>query len=350
MTTNRDTKNITIPSTLMLKEAIKRLNDTGEQILLVIDEESKLCGVLTDGDIRRYILHNDSLNVSVSEVMNKSFVCLKETESTRAKAILENNQFNHIPIVDKNGKIVDLVSALDFIKKRQIRHENPIVIMAGGKGTRLWPLTRVIPKPLIPVGEKTMIEIIIDNFKSNGFRKFYIIVNYKKEQIKSYFMEQALDDNIIFIEEEEYFGTAGGLSYLRDVIDHPFILSNCDILVKIEYSGMFAWHEEHEADMTILGVRKKWSVPYGTIKINHDNLVMDLHEKPNFRFLVNSGIYLLDPCIFELIPEKRYFDIDVLIRKAIEVGKKIACYPIEDGWYDVGQFEEYKFLLKQFQD
>lgn len=349
MISKKDIKSSFVAEKTPLKDAIRKLDTAGEQILLIVDPSERLAGILTDGDIRRYILRNGSLEVPVSQIMNKKFTYLTEDKKEDAKNLIMNNRYNHIPLVDKNGKAVDLVSALDFVKKKEGASPNPVVIMAGGKGTRLWPITKIVPKPLIPLGDKTMIQIILDNFKAYGFRDFYVTVNYKKEMIKSYFAENFPGDKINFVEEEKYLGTVGGLGLLRGKFRDTIILSNCDIMAKVDYDLMLDWHKEHQADLTILGFRKKLDIPYGTIKVNKDNYVTELEEKPDYNILISTGIYLLEPSLLELIPRDVSYDMDKLIESAIKAKKNVTCYPIENGWYDIGQLEDFRTLFKQFE-
>jgi dTDP-glucose pyrophosphorylase len=332
-----------------LRQSIKKLNDAGEQILFIVDFDKHLCGVLTDGDLRRYILQEGPLDVHISQVMNKNFFSLKDNEKGKAHDLLKENKFNQIPIIDEKGMVIDLITSHDLFKNKRQNKEYPIVIMAGGKGSRLYPVTKIIPKPLIPVGDKTIIEIIIDNFKSNGFNQFYIILNYKKEMIKSYFAENQINSGITIVEEDKYMGTVGGLSLLKKEIENTCILSNCDILAKFNYDSMLNWHKEHKADFTILGLRKRLDVPYGVVKVNKDNYVLHLIEKPNYNFIISTGIYILEPSLLELIPDKTFYEMDKFIDTILKNGKKVTCYPIEDGWFDIGQFEEYKHLLKTFE-
>lgn len=348
MKSRDDLEKIIVNKDTALSQCIKKLDDGGKQILLVVDFDRHLCGILTDGDLRRFILNKGSLDVTISQVMNKNYVTLKENEREKAFDLLKNTAFIHVPIIDGNGSIVDLILSYDFIRNKEQNKEYPVVIMAGGKGTRLCPVTKIIPKPLIPVGDKTMIEVIIDNFKDNGFNYFYIILNYKKEMIKSYFAETQMNHGITVVDEDEYMGTIGGLSLLKGKIQKTFILSNCDILAKSNYDSILNWHQEHKADLTILGLRKKLDVPYGVIEVNSDNFVINLTEKPNYNFIISTGIYVIEPSLLELIPENTFYEMDTFIETLLKNGRKVTCYPIEDGWFDLGHFEEYKHLLKVF--
>lgn len=341
---------IMISADLSVSRALQQLDKTGKGILVICSKNGHIEGLLTDGDIRRYLLSNQSLNVSVSKLMNMNFVSLREEERANAKNLLKTKQIEHIPIVDDSGRIIDLITTTALIKEEMQSYDNSVVIMAGGKGERLSPLTKIIPKPLIPLGDKTMIEMIIDNFHNNGFLDFKIIVNYKKELIKAYFEENKInyDYNITFIEENKYMGTVGGLSLLNGMIDNTFILSNCDILAKPDYGFMLEWHKKHRAALTLLGIRKKVNVPYGVIQANSENYVTHIDEKPDYTFMIISGIYIMEPLVLDSIPENSFFDMDALLKTLISNGQKVTCYPLENGWFDIGQIEEYKNLLRQY--
>lgn len=341
-------ESIIIDRNLSFRDALAKLDATGQQILLVVDTDKRLCGVVTDGDFRRFILKNQSLDLSVAEIMNTEFMSLPQKEIGKAQRILQGSPINHLPILDYHGRVVDLVSSLDFVKGRPEYRTIPVVIMAGGKGSRLNPLTKIIPKPLMPVGDKTMIELIIDNFSTNGLSEFYIVVNYKKELIKSYFVENKLQHKVKFVEEEEYGGTAGGLSLLKGLIESTFVVTNCDIIAKLNYGNMLDWHFEHGAELTILGIRKRVDIPYGVIGINDESYVTSIDEKPYYNFMIVSGVYILEPSLLEYIPRNEPYDMNKLIEDCLKSDKIITCYPMDGGWLDMGQFEEYRQLLKHF--
>lgn len=329
-----------------LSEGLKSLDEGGVQILLITDEDNKIAGILTDGDVRRALLQNVSLDVPVSKIMNTEFSTLSKDEAHLAQDLVKNNRFNHVPILDERNHVVDLFVSSSIGKQSGI--DIPVVIMAGGQGTRLSPLTRIIPKPLMPVGEQTMLEKIMHNFFKQGFHDFRVIVNYKKELIKSYCADSKLPYSISFFDEEKFLGTAGGLSLLKDTINSPFILTNCDVLAELPYTGLIDWHQEHEADLTILGVRKRIDIPYGVIKVNFDSFITSIEEKPFYNHVIVSGIYVIEPTVLYNIEQNTFQDMDELVRRMIEQNMRVTCYPIEDGWFDMGQFAEYKNLLKHF--
>jgi len=337
---------ITVLQDMRIKDALVRLNETGLQIILVCDEESRLAGLLTDGDFRRAVLDKVELDRPVSIIMNCEFTSLPESESHEAEKLIEKSQFNHLPIVDDQGRVVDLVIGGKGGANRFQHKDVPVVIMAGGRGSRLSPLTRILPKPLLPVGEQTMLEKIINTFTFHGLINFKVIINYKKELIKSYFSELNHSFKIEFIEEQEYLGTAGGLRLLSGKIDKTFVLSNCDVVAELDYSDLIDWHREHKAQMTILGVKKRMNIPYGVIRLDKNSNITGVDEKPFFNNVIISGIYVIDPEIIDLIPAEKPCDMDFLLKILLDKGMKVICYPIEDGWFDMGQFNEYQKLLK----
>lgn len=341
--------NLLLNKNQTLREGLQLLDQNGMQILLVTDGGRALCGTVTDGDIRRHILGNKSLDVQLCEIMNINFSFLSVEHEYEAEDVLRAAKFNHLPIIDQDGCVVRLVISFDHDNTTRFKSDIPVVIMAGGKGTRLSPLTKIIPKPLVPVGDVTMIEKIMENFSEAGFHRFIIVVNHKKELIKSYLNEVGLPYEISFVDEEEYFGTVGGLRLIRDKLSgSQFVLSNCDIVAMLNYASLLDWHKNHNAKMTILGVQKRIDIPYGVVKIDDGKYVNNVHEKPYMSHVIMSGIYVLDSSILDYIPEDGSYDMDKLIEKLLSSGEAVTCFPIEDGWFDMGQLEEYKNLLSHF--
>ena len=344
-----DLSKIIVSEVATLKSALKFLDQNGVQILLVTNSENVLIGLITDGDIRRHILHNGNLEVNVIEIANEDYFYLNSTDINKASEFFnKNNSISHIPIIDDNHHIKGLM-VKDNIK--QVANKNsqiPVVIMAGGKGTRLLPITKMIPKPLVPIGSQTMLEKIINNLHSSGFNKFNVIINYKKELIKSYMNEVEYSYKLDFVEESEYSGTVGGLSLLKGKIEGDFILSNCDIISFLNYSALLDWHKSHNAELTVLGVRKRTVIPYGVLEVNSESYITKINEKPHLDNIIVSGVYVLNSSVLDEIPEDRSFGMDELITKLTSQGKKVTCYPVDDGWHDIGQLSEYREFLKNF--
>lgn len=340
-----------------VKEAIQRLNDTGLKILFVAGPEEKLLGTLSDGDIRRGILAGLSLASPVDRVMKKQFLSLPADTPDlpqAARSMMQQHMIEQVPVVNAEGAIIDVLLWIDFLGERKtagmraaVSRDNPVVIMAGGKGTRLDPFTKVLPKPLIPIGDKPIIETIMDRFFENGFSRFILVINYKKEMIKAYFGERTLPYRISFVEEQEFYGTAGGLSLLRDMLTQTFIVTNCDTVLEGSYTDLFQWHRDHGNIMTIIGSHKEITVPYGVLCMN--NGVLDrIDEKPKLDLFINTGTYLFEPSVFEFIKDRQHLDMDSLIRDLkAQRADRIGVYPHWGGWFDIGQWDEYRKSLKE---
>jgi dTDP-glucose pyrophosphorylase/predicted transcriptional regulator len=340
--------NICVSEDISLREALVQMDNNGLQILLVNNKEGKLSGVITDGDVRRYILGDGVIDVKVREISNPDYMALQKDRIVEAAEIIHSHGFNHLPIIDNDGYVRSLAVGVGVFYNLDQNKNIPVVIMAGGKGTRLSPLTRIVPKPLVPVGEVTMLEKIIGNFYDQGFDDFRVIVNYKKELIRSYMGEVEHPYNIEFIDEDDYCGTVGGLKLLKSSLEGTFVLTNCDIIATLNYQALLDWHQEHEAEVTIMGVRKRTDIPYGVVTVDKESYVTELEEKPFYHHVIVSGVYVLNTTVLDFIPEGESFGMDQLIDKLLENGVNVTCYPIEDGWFDMGQFEEYRKLLHHF--
>ena len=334
---------------LAIKEALKKLDETAKKILLVV-ENDKLQGVLTDGDIRRWILKSGDLNEPVKLIMGRTPKYIQEEDIKDAKRILKKYGIEAIPVLNKKREVIDIIFWNDnFNEKFKFnKMNNPVVIMAGGKGTRLDPYTKVLPKPLIPIGDIPIVERIINRFNEYGCNNFHMTVNYKKNMIKAYFNEIEKEYSIYYIDEDKPLGTAGSLYLLKDKIKETFFLSNCDILIEGNYSDMLKYHKEHKAKITLITSLKHYTVPYGVIQINGDSDVQKMTEKPEYDFLVNTGMYILEPEVLEDIPEDTFYHITDLINEYIDKGDKIGVYPISEGsWLDMGQFKEMEIMLER---
>ncbi len=349
-------KSLLISPLTTVKEAIQRLNDTGQKILFITDVDERLVGTLTDGDIRRGIIAGIVLTAPVDTVMKRQFISLPSTTpelSQGAKRLMQQHLIEQIPVVNQAGVIVDVMVWIDFLdgerpKARITKHiESPVVIMAGGKGTRLDPFTKILPKPLIPLGDKPIIENIMDRFHTNGFSRFILIVNYKKEMIKAYFGEKTYPYSITFIEEEEFYGTAGGMFLLRNVVKQPFIVTNCDTILEGTYQDFYQWHADHNNIMTIIGSHKEFIVPYGVLCMNN-GMLDKIDEKPKLDIFINTGTYIFDPAVFDFIGDRQHLDMDKLIRDIkLRRAERVGVYPHWGGWFDIGQWDEYRRSLKE---
>ncbi|MFV9566943.1 nucleotidyltransferase family protein [Thermoanaerobacter mathranii] len=342
-------KSVLIKEESLIKEAIKQLNENSLQILLVIDDNYRLIGTVTDGDIRRAILNNVSFDEPVGKIMNRvpKFVYIGEEEN--AKELMIKHRIKTIPVLDRERRVVDLILMEKFLETKYEYSEKPnyVFIMAGGKGTRLDPFTKILPKPLIPIGDIPIIEVIIKNFKKYGFNNFLISVNYKAEIIKLYFSENPNGYNINFIHERDFLGTAGSLKLAEEKLKDTFIVSNCDVIIDIDFDELLKYHKKNNNHATIVGVVKNMQIPYGVIDVNNGELV-NMIEKPEYNFVINSGVYVLEPELINLIPQGKPINMPDLLLKSKEVGYKVGVYPVSSKWFDVGQWEEYRNTLEYF--
>ena len=333
---------------------MKKLSQTGEKCLVIIDEKNTLLGTLTDGDLRRAILNGVDINASIDNIyQSKPIVLVKNKfKLDEAKKLFTKNKFDLIPVVNDKGKLSDILFLESFLNNGEIRQEKkivvPVIIMAGGKGTRLEPFTKVLPKPLVPVHEKPIIEHIIENFTEVGCTNFYLTVNYKSKILKAYFEELHTEYQLNFVEEKEPLGTAGSLRLLDGKFNQPFFVTNCDIIIKTDYFNLYEFHQKGGYDITLVASTKEYIIPYGTCELNGDGHLSHINEKPKYEFLINTGLYILNPDVLELIPRNKFYHITYLIEDAKNKGKKVGVYPIDDdAWIDVGQWAEYQKVVKQ---
>ncbi len=347
-------KNLFISPTSTIKETLKKFNEIGEKVLIVVDENNHLLGTITDGDIRRYILSAGTIEGTVENAYNKNpkFIYSNDPKE-KAKQIMLENKIEILPVIDNQKRVVDYIVWTDLFEDKFEYYEPkekidlPVVIMAGGKGTRLDPFTKVLPKPLLPVKDKTIVEHIIDSFKKFGYYKFILILNYKGKLIESYFNSIDKDYLVEFLWEDNFYGTAGALSLLKDIDSENFFVSNCDILLKINYLDVLKTHMGTKADFTTITSIKHYKVPYGVVETGENNFVKKINEKPEMTFQINTGVYLINKNILAYIPEKKYLDMPNLIHMLIENDHKVLAYPINESDYlDTGQWDEYKKTLK----
>ena len=335
-----------------IRHAMQTMKDIGEKVLFVVDKKKKLIGALSDGDIRRCILLGKQLSEKAYTACNRNpLVADVGYNIPQIKKLMLNNKIESIPILDEKSKISDILTwdAVfgDSLAKQKQKLSAQVVIMAGGKGSRLEPFTTVLPKPLIPIGDKPIIEIIMDKFAEYEVKDFFISVNHKSRMIKSYLEDMDEKYNIHYVNEKIPLGTAGSLHLLAKKIKTPFVVTNCDIIVDIDYSDMLNLHKKKNNDMTIVVSCKHYVIPYGICLIKNGGTLDRLNEKPEYEFLVNTGMYVLGEKILKLVPKDKYFDVPDLIKKAKQKKLKIGVYPIDEkSWIDIGQWEEYHKAIK----
>jgi dTDP-glucose pyrophosphorylase len=347
-----DMKKYIVSADLSIRDALKHLDKNGEGIL-VIYKNDKVYGIVTDGDIRRAILADIDLTEEIIAITNTEFIFIsRETDNNEIKDKFKNTIARQLPVIE-DGQLIDIVLEEKYflkqegIKSRIILPSIPVVVMAGGKGTRLDPFTRVLPKPLIPIGNDPIIKHIMDRFAQFGLKEFYVAINEKGRMIKAYFYDNDLDYRISYIEEKTPLGTAGALKYLRGKIQNPFFVTNCDIIIKSDYSSILEFHKVNNYAITIVGSMHHHSIPYGVCKIKNGGDLLEIEEKPSYDILINTGFYVIDPIVLKYIPANSYFDMTDLINIVKSDNLSVGVYPIsQKSWIDIGQWSEYHEAVK----
>ncbi len=323
-----------------IHDAIRTIDEGAIRIALVVDAENRLLGTVTDGDIRRGILKGIALDGPVTHVMNPRPI-MARVEESREKILetMKQTRLHQIPVVDGQGRLVT-VEILDDLLQAHHR-DNWVVLMAGGLGSRLRPLTEDCPKPLLKVGSKPLLEIILDNFLEYGFRKFYLSVNYKAEMVKDHFGDGSRwGIQIRYIHEDQRLGTAGALSLLPERPTLPVVVMNGDLLTKVNFQHLLDFHAEHDARATMCVREYDFQVPYGVVRIDNHR-ILSIDEKPVQRFFVNAGIYVLEPETLDCIPSSTCFDMPDLFLKLIGQNRETAVFPIREYWLDIGHIEDF---------
>jgi len=346
---------IRILSDASIKEALRKIDEAGRATLFVCEDDGSLLGALTDGDIRRSVLRTGDLKDKVLNCYNSDpvFVVDGGYNTDDVKHLMLEKAVEVIPVVDAKKRIIDILFWADIFgedNKVLKKIDIPVAIMAGGKGTRLDPFTRILPKPLIPIGDKAIIDIIMEKFSRHGVDEFFISINHKAKMIKSYFEEMNSSYKIRYIEEESPLGTAGSLTFLRGKVADSLLVSNCDIIIDYDYSEIVDFHKAHNYDITIVGSYRNFVIPYGVCETKDNGLLVNIVEKPEYDFIVNTGMYLLRKNTLEMIPEGERFHITDLVRKVKDNQGTVGIFPItEKSWIDIGQWEEYKKVIERLQ-
>jgi dTDP-glucose pyrophosphorylase len=320
--------------------AMQRLDIIDHKILFLVDN-NKLVGALTDGDVRRWILKSGDLNLSVSFMANKSPLYLSHNKISYSKKFMNENDIDALPILDSNHSIISIIFKNDHNTVSKFTDDVKVVIMAGGLGTRLYPYTKILPKPLIPIGEVPITEHIMDRFSLFGIKNFILIVNHKKSMIKSYFNDIDKNYKIEYADENKPLGTGGGLSLIKKKIQNTFILSNCDILIEEDYKKIYDYHRDNNFIITIVCSLKNFKIPYGVIQLDESGNIQSMIEKPNMTYLTNTGMYVVDKKVIDDIDYDTEISFPDIISKYKESGYKIGVFPIsEESWLDMGQLED----------
>ena len=337
------------PQTTLI-ESMKLMDRLGKKLLFVFEAESFL-GILTIGDIQRAVIKGVPLSAESKSVLdyNKIYASIHDTKE-QIKEKMSRLRAECMPVMDDSGNMVDAIFWKDwFLKAEPEKREKidlPVVIMAGGKGTRLKPITNVIPKPLIPIGDKTILEEIMNQFENIGCSQFYMSVNYKSDMMRFYLDQLEHKYNIEFFEETKPLGTIGSVSLLKGKINSPFFVSNCDIIIDQDYRDVYDYHRSNDNDITIVTAVKSIRIPYGVIDTGDNGLMTGLREKPEITYMINTGVYLLNPGLIDEIPEGKFFHITDLMEKVKTRGGRVGCFPVSEGsWRDMGEWPEYLKMI-----
>lgn len=329
-----------------LIQALKQMDAIDKKLLLVMDNVL-FVGLLSVGDIQRAIIQNVDLTSTVSKILRKNIkVATPQDELQDIEKMMIAYRMEFCPVVDADGKLTKVYLWEDLFGEERIKVSDhfklPVVVMAGGQGSRLKPITNVLPKPLMPLDDKTMLEEIFERFNAYDCDEFYVSVNYKADLIEYYINSLNLPYNVSFFREPTPLGTAGSLSLLKGKINSTFFVSNCDIIIEQDYSEVLKFHKEGSFEVTVVGALKHYSIPYGTLETGENGELVELKEKPEHTILTNSGMYILEPHLIEEIPENEFFHITHLIENVMKRGGKVGVFPVsEKSWKDMGVWDEF---------
>jgi dTDP-glucose pyrophosphorylase/CBS domain-containing protein len=338
------TKLLVTPS-MSVQQVMECINRNAKGIALVVDEALRLIGTITDGDIRRSILSGMNLDLPVQQLLDRReqnpmpLTARVGTPDSELLHMMTTRNVRHIPLLNEEGQVVDVALLSELVKE----YEPPLlraIVMAGGYGTRLRPLTDELPKPMLPIGDRPLLEIIVNGLREAGIRQVNLATHYKSEIIAEYFKDgHDFGVDIRYVKEDQPLGTAGALSLLEES-DEPLLVINGDILTRLDFHAMLNFHREHNADLTVAVRQYEFRVPYGVIDTD-GVAVTGISEKPLVRQFINAGIYLLNPAIRRLIPNGQHYDIPDLIQQLIKDCRPVVCFPIREYWLDIGKSDHY---------
>lgn len=325
-------------------QAMQKIDIGGRGILFLVDGSNRLLGCVSDGDIRRWIIKTADLSAKVSEFMTKEPLFVTLGKADLAGGIMQEYLVSAVPVVN-DKKEIQCIAIRRSSNKSEIVDTTlrniPVIIMAGGKGTRLYPYTKILPKPLIPIGDIPIIERIINRFTARGVNRFYMTVNYKKNMIKSYFDDLHKEYEIDYVEESKPLGTGGSITLINDKFDTPVIVTNCDILIQADLTEIYKFHNDSGNIITVVSSVKNTVIPYGVLNIKENGVIERIQEKPSLSHLINTGMYIVNPEAIDMIPKDSFFHMTQLVEMCINEGKKVGVFPIsEDAFLDMGEFEE----------
>lgn len=338
---NQKFEKFLISDEIKVVDAMRLLSTLGCKVLFV-HKDFKLIAALTDGDIRRYILNSGDINNDIKKVANYKPKYLINASKKEAENFMHDNLIDAVPIVNNENRIINIFFNNYKYKSKQFdKIDLPVVVMAGGKGTRLYPYTKVLPKPLIPVGDIPIAERIINQFHDFGCNDFYLIVNHMKNMIKSYFNEIEKPYNINFIDEDEPLGTGGGVYYLKGLFNKTFVLTNCDILINEDFSAIYNYHKEKNNLITMIVAAQNIQVPYGVVEFEDGGKITSMKEKPQISYFTNTGCYIVEPRVIDDLKTKENIGFPDLIERYRTKNKNVGVYPIsEDSFVDMGEIDK----------
>lgn len=342
-------KDIAVSDDQTIQETLRVIDEGAMQIALVVDREGRLQGTVTDGDIRRGILEGVDLDNPIWSVMNKDPVTAsRERDRESLVNMMKSRGIRQIPLVDKTGCVVGIEVLKNLLESDE--RPNTVVIMAGGLGTRLRPLTKDCPKPLLELGNQPILETILEGLIADGFNRFYISVNYMAEMIKDYFRDGSeWGVDIAYLHEESRLGTAGPLSLLPERPDETMIVMNGDILTKLNYIHLLDFHYEHGAAATICVREHQTQVPYGVVE-TEEQCVVGIEEKPIETYFVNGGIYVLEPETLKYVPEDEFYDMPDLFNRMVDQDRSVSAFPVREYWQDIGRRKDFRRVDGEYKD
>ena len=332
-----------------IKDAVAVVDAVGLQIALVVNLEGRLLGTVTDGDIRRAILRGTSLEDPVASIMNNEpLVARKGEDASSVLGLMRPKRLHQVPLIDNDGRVCGLQIIDELVAPKVLG--NPVVIMAGGLGSRLSPLTDETPKPMLNVGKKPILETIVDTLREHGFYDIHLSVNYLADVVEKHFGDGSkYGVKISYLREDKRLGTAGALSLLKTVSEHPILIMNGDVLTNLNYSQLLDYHITSSSDATMCVREYELQIPYGVVETK-SNQISAIVEKPKKRYLVNAGVYVLQPDVIDNIPKDIYYDMTDLFTELTKNGRNATVFPVREYWIDIGQPEDYKIANNHFKN
>ena len=332
----------------LIKDAYSKLEDVSFKTLIVINKKNKFLGTLTDGDIRRGILNGLNFDSKIIKFYNRK--SLSTTPDKSSHYLFEKKiDVNLVPVLNKQKKVINILfNKKNFkFKYQSKKNKTKVVIMSGGLGSRLRPYTHAIPKPLIPIGDKSILERIIKKFEECGFDNFYLTVGYKKKLINAYFSDTKFKKKIKFIQETKPLGTAGGVSFLKGKIESDFFVCNCDSIFNLDFNFLLDFHKNKKNDLTLVAAHNNYKIPYGVCKINSKSLLKSIEEKPSIKYFASTGLYVFSKKVLNLLNKNSRCDMDILIQKCLKKKFKVGVFPIDQkDWMDFGDWDQFKTSIK----